>query len=472
MGEQPADIENFRTDAAAEVAAGSERVDPARTLTNWKRNFALFIVAQGLTLFGSMLVYYAVMWHIMLETQSGLMMTLIVVAGVVPMFFISPFAGVWADRYSKKMLINIADASIAIVTLGMAILFSIGIEDMTIWLLLCLAARGLGQGVQLPAVNALVPVLVPKEHLTRANGIAGTMQAIIMFASPVAGGVVLAFMPIQTLLFIDVVTAIIGITVLWFLVTVPKHGKAREVPPGFKQYFVEIGEGLRYIRASAFLWKMLLLSAFFNFMAAPAASLTPLQVTRNWGDGIMYFMGALALGPEQRLAGSEALYFLGMVAGGTIIAIWGGYKNKSYTLALSTFAFGVGAAGLGLLGNFYLYLICMAFVGIFMGVFNAPSMAILQTNVNMDYMGRVFSVMAMLSTIMMPIGMALWGPLSDVVSIDIIFIWTGVVIFLIGFVFAFDKDFKRAGLSEGVMTETAEQDAGSPEPATEQEVAK
>jgi len=462
VAERPADRQKVQAGAStvsSTGATGATGVDPARTLTNWKRNFALFITAQGLTLFGSMLVYYAVMWHIMLETQSGLMMTLIVVAGVVPMFLISPFGGVWADRYSKKILINVADTSIAVVTLGMAILFSVGIEDMTVWLLLCLAARGLGQGVQMPAVNALVPVLVPKEHLTRANGISGTMQAIIMFASPVAGGVVLAFLPIQTLLFIDVVTAIIGITVLWFLVTVPKHGGAKDSPPGFRQYFVEIGEGLTYIRTSAFLWKMLLLSAFFNFMAAPAASLTPLQVTRNWGDGIMYLFGTIALGAEQRLAGSEALYFLGMVVGGAAVAIWGGYRNKSHTLALSTFAFGIGAAGLGLLGNFYLYLICMAFVGIFMGIFNAPSMAILQTNVKQDYMGRVFSVMMMISTIMMPIGMALWGPLSDVVSIDTVFIWTGVVIFLIGFAFVFDKDFLRAGISEGTAEDAGDADA-------------
>lgn len=85
--------------------------------TKWKNNIALFLTGQGISLFGSMLVHYAVMWHITLKTQSGLMMTLIAIAGALPMFFISPFGGVWADRYNKKHIINIADASIAVVTL-------------------------------------------------------------------------------------------------------------------------------------------------------------------------------------------------------------------------------------------------------------------------------------------------------------------------------------------------------------------
>ncbi|MCL2766894.1 MAG: MFS transporter, partial [Peptococcaceae bacterium] len=188
--------------------------------TNWKRNIALFMTGQGLSLFGTMLVHYAVMWHITLKTQSGVMIALMVAAGALPMFFISPFAGVWADRYYKKYLISIADASIAVVTLAMAIAFSAGI-DLTGALLLCLVIRAMGQGVQNPAVNAMIPDLVPKEHLTRVNGINGSIQSMVLFASPMAGGALLAFAPIQTILFIDVITAVIGITILLFFVKAP-----------------------------------------------------------------------------------------------------------------------------------------------------------------------------------------------------------------------------------------------------------
>lgn len=156
-------------------------------MCNWKRNIALFIAGQGITLFGPMQVYFAIMWHITLKTQSRLMMTLITAAGALPMFLISPFGSVWTDRYNKKHVINIADAAIVTVTLIMAIVFSLDF-DFSGLLLIYLAVRALSQGVQMPAVNALVPEFVSQEHLTRVNGISGSVQSFVMFVSPMAGG--------------------------------------------------------------------------------------------------------------------------------------------------------------------------------------------------------------------------------------------------------------------------------------------
>jgi len=417
------------------------------SIKNWKRNFALFMASQGLTLFGSMLVHYAVMWHITLKTQSGLMMTLIAIAGALPMFFISPFAGVWADRYNKKNMINIADAAIALITLIMAVIFSLGVE-MTAMLLICLAMRALGQGIQMPAVNALVPELVPKEHLTRINGISSSVQSLVMFVSPMAGGALLAVAPIQTLMFIDVISAAIGISILWFFVKVPGRAKAHENIAGARQYFVEIKEGLKYIGGHAFVKKLLVISALFNIMVAPAAMLTPLQVARNWGDGIWILAESISFGAEQRLAAIEIAFSVGMMLGGLLLGVWGGFKNRSHTNALSMSIFGIGAVALGLISDFWIYILCMGIVGVFMSIFNAPMMATLQINVDGAYMGRVLSVLAMMGSLMMPLGMVLWGPLSDIVAIDWLLVGTGVVIFLMSYVFMFDKTLLKAGASE------------------------
>ena len=414
------------------------------TETKWKRNIALFMAGQGMSLFGSMLVYYAVVWHITLKTESGLMMTLITIAGTLPMFFISPFGGVWADRYNKKHVINIADASIAVVTLAMAVIFSMGV-DMTGALLICLVIRGLGQGVQTPAVNALVPALVPTEHLTRINGINGSIQAMVRFASPMAGGALLAVAPIQMLMYIDVITAAIGIAILVFFVKTPGGIQKTEAEGGAKQYFHEIREGIKYVGSSPFLKKFLLLTAAFNIMVAPAAALTPLQVARDWGDGVWSIFNGLSFGPEQRLAVVEMAFFIGMVCGGLIMGAWGGFKNKSHSMALSTGLLGLCSIGLGLFENFWSYALCMGITGIVMNLFDAPMMATLQIRVDSAYMGRVFSVMMMMGSVMMPLGMVLWGPLSDAVAIDWLLIGTGAVVFLMFFIFIFDKTLLKAG---------------------------
>jgi len=326
----------------------------------------------------------------------------------------------------------------------MAIIFSMGVE-LTGLLLLCLAIRAVGQGIQMPAVNALVPELVPKEHLTRINGINSSVQSLVMFASPMAGGALLAIAPIQTLMFIDVVTAAIGISILWFFVKVPSRPERDEGKGGAKQYFIEIMEGLRYIGGQTFVKKLLVISAVFNITIAPAAMLTPLQVARNWGDGVWILAGGISFGAEQRLAAIEIVFSVGMMLGGLILGAWGGFKNRSHTIALSMAFFGIGAVALGLITNFWIYLLCMGLVGLVMSLFNAPMMATLQTNVDAAYMGRVLSVLAMMGSLMMPLGMVLWGPLSDVVAIDWLLVGTGVMIFLLSYIFVFDKTLLKAG---------------------------
>ena len=421
--------------------------------SNWKRNLALFLTGQGITLFGSMLVHYAVMWHITLKTQSGVMMTFIAIAGTLPMFFIAPFAGVWADRYNKKHIINIADAAIAFVTLIMAGAFSLGVDSAWL-LLLCLIMRALGLGVQMPAVNALVPDLVPQEHLTRVNGISGSIQSIVMFASPMAGGALIAVLPIQALLFIDVITAAVGISILQFFVATPEHPRKSEHNAdggrlsGAKRYFAEISEGLQYVSQHSFLKRLLVIASLYNIMIAPASILSQLQVVRGWGDQVWNVLG-FSFGPEQRLAALNVVYFTGMTLGGFVMGAWGGFKNKSRSMALSMTAQGAFAAGMGvmgLFGEFGLYLGCVLTTGFFVPVFTAPLIAILQSKIDPGFMGRVFSVLSMMSSLMMPLGMVLWGPLGDIVAIDWLLIGTGTFIFLMGFMFVLNKTLLIAGV--------------------------
>src|SRR5690606_37756188 len=161
-----------------------------RVYEKWRRNIILFLTSQTISLFGSMLVQYAIMWYITLTTESGMMMTVFILCGFLPTFILSPVAGVWADRYNRKRLIMLADSLIAIATLILAILFLMGYD--AIWLLFVMAAvRAFGTGIQMPAVGAILPQIVPKDMLTKVNGINGSIQAIIMFVSPLVSAALL-----------------------------------------------------------------------------------------------------------------------------------------------------------------------------------------------------------------------------------------------------------------------------------------
>jgi len=415
---------------------------------NWKLNVALFMTGQAITLFGSSLVYFAVMWHITLSTQSGVMMMLIVIAGMLPVFLISPFAGVWADRYNKKHLINISDAFTAVVTLVMAIMFTAGYE-FTALLLVCLATRAAAQGVQIPTVTALIPELVSEEKLTRINGINSSINTFTTFASPALGGILLAVAPIHLLMYIDVVTATIGICMLVFLVKVPVKSGKKEHIPGVKQYVVEISEGLKYIKTNMFLIKSLVICALLNFMIGTTA-MTPLQVTRNWGEDFWSIFGGLSIGAEHRLAISEMGYSGGLVLGGIAISIWVGFKNKNHTYALFTILAGIATAGLGLMGNFWIYALFMALSAAFISMRAAPSMSMLQINVSPDFMGRSMSIFMMMATLNVQLGMMVWGPLSDIISLDWLLVGSGTAIAVMGIAIFFDKTLRKAGLASRI----------------------
>lgn len=397
---------------------------------HWKRNIILFLSSQTLSLFGSALVQYAIMWYITLTTQSGMMMTLYIICGFIPTFLLSPFAGVWADRFNRKSLIMIADAMIAVVTLILAITFMLGYQ--AVWLLFVISAvRALGAGIQTPAVGAILPQIVPQEKLTKVNGINGSLQALTMFVAPIVSAALLTMATIEMIFFIDVVTAAIAIFTLFVFLKIPLHKKASDTQS--TGYLDDFKEGLVYIKQLAFLKSFFIFFAFFFVLMAPAAFLTPLQVTRSFGDDVW------------RLTAIEIAFSVGMMAGGGIIASWGGFKNKVYTM-IASFIMAASTFALGIVPVFWIYLAIMAVFGVAMPIFNTPTTVMLQEKVDENYLGRIFGVFGMISTSMMPIGMLILGPLADVVKIEWLLIGTGLFMLVLTVFFARNKRLVEAGL--------------------------
>ncbi|MEK4511360.1 MFS transporter [Paenibacillus sp. FSL K6-2524] len=397
---------------------------------NWKRNIILFLGSQTISLFGSSLVQFAMMWYITLTTESGMMMTLYIICGFIPTFILSPIAGVWADRYNRKTLIILSDGLIATATLILAIVFMMG-YDAT-WLLFVMAAiRAMGTGIQTPAVGAILPQIVPKDKLIKVNGINGSLQAVIMFISPIISAALLTMASIEMIFFIDVVTAALAIFTLLIYFKIPVHKKAVEKQT--TSYFDDLKQGLTYIHNHDFLKKFFLFFAVFFVLMAPAAFLTPLQVIRSFGNGVW------------RLTAIEIAFSIGMMVGGGIIASWGGFRNKVHTMMFSSLIMGACTFALGVVPVFWIYLFFMAIFGVAMPMFNTPINVLLQEKVDENYMGRVFGIIGMISTSMMPIGMLIFGPIADVIQIEWLLVGTGLFMLLLSIFFGRNKVLIEAG---------------------------
>lgn len=397
---------------------------------SWKKNIALFLGSQTISLFGSALVQYAITWYITLETQSGIMMTISIICGFLPTFFISPFGGVWADRYNRKLLIILADSMIALSTLILAILFLLG--HTSVWLLfIASVVRALGSGIQTPAIGALFPQIVPEDKLTKVNSIDRTINSFVTIVSPIISGWLLSMSNIEIIFFIDVITALIGISILVIFVKIPIHSRALE--KNNTSYFNDLKEGIEYIKNHSFIKKFFLYAIVFYFLSTPVFFLTTLQVTRNFGEEIW------------RLTILEVIFSVGMMLGGIFMAFWEGFKNKTHTMVLGFSIVAISIFALGVTTIFCIYLFFIAIIGFSILVFDTPATVLLQQKVEEEFLGRIFGVLRMISSIILPLGMSVFGPMADVISIDLLLIISGILMMFLSLFMSRSKELIEAG---------------------------
>jgi DHA3 family macrolide efflux protein-like MFS transporter len=395
------------TEPATDTEVGEN--DPPR----WKRNVSVFIAGQTISLFGSMLVQYAVIWYLTLTTKDGIVVALATIFGFAPQALVSIFGGVWADRHNRKFLIIASDATIAAATLTLALLMMAGNDAL--WLIFAaLAVRSMGAGIQTPAVAALVPQLVPTSKLLRVNGINGSIQGALMLIAPAVAAVLYATVELEHILMIDVATAVIGIG---FLAVIPV---ARIVRDGAERvgYFTDLVDGVKYIWTHSFVrWLLLLFAGVMLFAAAPAF-LTPLMVVRSFGEEVW------------KLTALEIAFAIGMTLGGAAVAAFGERLSRMGLILGSLAILGILTVALGLSPNLVVFLVVMFFVGLFIPGFSTPSMTVVQEVVEPERHGRVFGFWGIVGAVAMPMGMAIFGPMAEVMSVEAVLVIAGVLMML------------------------------------------
>ena len=391
----------------------------------WRRRAVLFIISQGITLFGSSIVQMAIIWQVALETSSGFWLTVLTLSSTIPQMLLSFFGGVWADRYSRKRLIILADAGIAVVTLILALVFMFGKAANILPLLVLVSAlRSVGSGIQTPAVSAVIPQIVPEEQLIRYNGINSSMMAIVQFASPAVAGAVLSIGSFHWLLLLDVATAMIGIILLSF-VTIAKLKKAEQSEQTF---FADMKAGISYAAKELVVKRLLLTYGAFIFLSVPSSFLTVLMIERTFGNSYMY------------LTVNEMAGFAGMVLGGILLGTWGGFKQRTKTLVFGLVCFGTFSLVLGFTYTFWLFAVMMFLMSFFIPVVQTATTTMLQEHVPAEKQGRIFGLLGAMYSGFMPLGTAIFGPLADVLKIQWLVIGCGVSLVILGLLRLFHSE--------------------------------
>jgi len=382
-------------------------------LPHWRRNIYLFLTSQFLSGITSMVVQYAIIWYLTKQTGSATVLSLATLLGMLPMALLSPFVGPFVDRLNKKGLLIVPDIIAAIFAIILSVVGTLQ-DTFPLWLIfISLLVRAIAQTFQMPTIQSILPTMVPTEELTKINGQLGMVQSANMIIAPALGAFLFAIVPINFLILLDVVGAVIGIALLLF-VSIPEHPVIDEPV----HLLTDAKFGLDKLRNTPGLWAFTLIGAAFTLMFMPAASLYPLM-TMGYFHGTVGQAGLI-----------EVVYSVGMLAGGTIIGIFGNWRNRMKPILWSMLAMGLtfGASGFlpGTQRGFILFVILNALAGMATPFFSTLMMAMIQQSFLPEHLGRVLGVMNSITSIAGPLGLIFAGPLADVIGVEKLFIIGGM----------------------------------------------
>jgi MFS transporter, DHA3 family, macrolide efflux protein len=388
---------------------------------NWAKKYYTIFTGQAVSIFGSGLVQFALIWYLTQETGSATVLALATLVALLPQVVLSPMVGALVDRWNRRLIMIFADTLIALSTVLLAVLFFLGIVQ--IWqVYLIMFLRAVGDIFHTSAMGASTALLVPSDQLQRVSGINQTLRAGINIVAPPSGALLLGILPIQGVLFIDVSTALIGVVPLLFL-SIPQPVRELDAQGKYKTSILQdMKEGFAYIIAWPGLMAILGVALFANFLLTPTGSLMPLLVTKHFG------LGALQFGLM------DSIWAFGMVGGGILLGVWGGFKKKIVTAmgAVTGLGLGILIVGLAPSNMFWLAIVGMTLSGLMNPLANGPLGAIMQANVRPEMQGRVMGVVMSLATLMTPLSLVIAGPVSDLIGIRTWYWVAGLLCLLIG----------------------------------------
>jgi len=386
---------------------------------NWLRSFGPIWFGQAFSLLGSSLVQFSLVWWLTDKTGSTAVLATATLVALLPQVLLGPFAGALVDRWNRRWVMVVTDSLIAVVTLGLVLLFLSG--QIQIWhVYVAMFLRSLGGAFHWPSMEASTALMVPKKHLTRLAGANQTLRGLMNIAAPPLGALLLATLPIHQVLAIDIATASLAVLPLLFIqIPQPVHSDAgQQVTP--RKLLADVKAGLRYVVGWPGLVGILLMATLINFLLNPGFTFLPLLVTRHFaGDAL-------------QLGWLHSAFGVGIISGGLLLSSWGGFRRKILTTMVGLIGMGIGVTLLGIAPPWGYWIAWggMLLLGVMNTLVNGPIFALLQTKVEPQMQGRVFTLVSSMAGAMMPLSMIIATPVADWFGLQSWYIFGGVICIL------------------------------------------
>jgi len=373
------------------------------------RHYLYFMFGQQFSLLGSNIVGFVITWWITIETQSPIYLSIATFLMFLPQVIITPFAGVLADRWKRKMIIASVDSFQALLTLILALFFFIGFTD--IWIVLVVhTLRSVLQAFHVPTFQGIIPSMVPKDKLSRINGTNFLFSGFIYMVGPILSALLLELFPIRYIFLIDIITFLIALGPL-IIIKIPfKPRNIIEIEK--RSFFREFKEGFAVVKAIPGLLSLIIFAMIFNFIFRPFNVLWP------------YFINVIHDGTAFDLAFLFGAMQIGNILGSLITSLKKNWKNKiKINLIGEMIVF--GAYILIIFAPYRAFFLMM--IGGFLGAVTFPItvatyLTIFQLVVPSDKIGRVMSIDHMISMAIAPIGAIISGPAASLIGVTNLFL--------------------------------------------------
>ncbi|MGI5916938.1 MAG: MFS transporter [Anaerolineae bacterium] len=389
--------------------------------SHWTVPFFTIWTGQAFSLIGSALVQFALVWWLTETTGSATVLASAVAVALLPGMFLGPFVGALIDRWDRRKVMILSDGLIALMAAGLACIFWSGRMRVG-YIYIVVLVRAVAGIFHWPAWQASTSLMVPQGHLPRIAGMNQTIRGAVDIVSPPLAALLLLKMPLYGVLMVDVVTAALAISSL-LIVHVPKPSRTEPLAgTTAPSLWGDVRVGFRYLRDRPGLLAIGLVASVLNFLVWPSMALTPILVTNHFR------------GQALQLGWLNSTWGIGLVSGGLILSVWGGFRRRISTCIMGVIGLGIGFSLVGLTPStaFGLALVGLFCGGVMHSMTQGAAFALLQEVVAPEMQGRVFTSLGSLTSAMAPLGMAIAGPVADLLGVRWWYIGSGAAQVLLG----------------------------------------
>lgn len=406
--------------AATEVAAATDAADtgPAILRPLRIRDFRLLFAGETVSVLGDQFHFVALAWLALQLTGSGLALGTVLMTAAIPRAIFMLVGGAFSDRFSPRSLMLASNAVRGVVVGILAALVLGGRAEL--WHLYVLAGIfGVVDAFFYPALNTIVPMLVPSRQLAPANALVQGAQQITGLVGPALAGLMIALVQTGPAFVIDAASFGVAAVAL-LLIAGGRRPAADPAAAGERQSMASsIGGGIRAAWADPPVRSLVFLTAAFNFAFTGPISVGLAFLADNRFDG-----GSAAFGLLFSAFGGGAL--LGAIAAGSIA----NPPRLGLIVMVIAFGLGIGLALIGLAPSLPVALGILAVMGVLAGFINVQVIAWLQSRIPDELRGRVMSLVTLGSVGLAPVSLAIAGALIDVGAVTGVFLAAGAIVIL------------------------------------------